>query len=58
MMLMGPGPRFSPLARIVSGVGPFASGIFVTRMWRPHVECAGVSPPPGGVFHIFSLGYN
>ena len=48
----------SPLARMVSGVGLFASGIFGTHMWRPQGERAGASPSPGGAYSIFSLGYN
>ena len=43
---------------MVSGVRPFASGIFGTHLWRPQGERAAVYPPPGGAYHIFSLGYN
>ena len=48
MMPIGPGPCFFSLAQIVSGIGPFALGIFGTHMWRTQGrKHAGLSPPPG-----------
>ena len=58
MMPMGSGLHFLPLAQMVSGVGPSASGIFSTHVSRPQEGAHWSSPPPGGAYHIFSLGYN
>ena len=62
MMLIGPGPGFVVVFSLWPGwsrvMRLLPSGIFGTHMWRPEGERAEVSPPPGGAYRIFGLGYN